>query len=130
METTMWGLGFRVQDLGFASIPCPNAAGNDLPSAVLWLMWAALPEVAREFRFWSAPQSCPSLALLLLSGLCLFSCGLCTGLCLGCVILNRQCRRTISFVAGWISLAFEGPLAATAVSRVDQLRRLREYRTS
>ena len=91
-------------------------------------MWAAIPEVAREFRFWRAPCSHSlSPSLLLLLGILLFSCGACLGCTIATIFWSAGCRRLIVLFIRWIVALLDTGRVLPAAAELHLNRRLRLY---
>ena len=89
-------------------------------------MWAVLPEVVRELRFFAAPQQGVALSLVVAIAIFACCCGFCCGLLLAGFALSQQVRRGFSWVLLWIARSLGGP-AVHVAPLVVRRERLREY---
>ena len=113
---------------GFASITSRAATIVTCGKPFRFLMWAALPEVARELRFWSSPCSNSlSPSLLLLLGILLLSCGVCVGCTAATIFWSPGCRRLIVLFIRWVAGLLDTGRVLPVGAELNLNRRLRLY---
>ena len=101
---------------------------NVFALAAFLSMWSALPDLAREVRFWSSP-TCHTVPFWLVAVLvgAAFCCGCLGGACLAGFAFSAGIRRALvsllRLFVSWLDLAQGAPEA-----RAQLAQRLREYR--